>query len=484
MFLFFVAEKDKVKEEIPSDSESKDSTEKNVDRSRQASSTESHPRRSSEEEKPEINNNHEDKKLQKKKGRGRRRSNHRKSKKQRIPSNPSETPTTKGKKRKKSLSDHEEVKNEVVPVVEETQNPLIDEESMNNDHLPIALRRSRRIRKVPTTELPSIPTTPVKTPNAKKTTKTKGKTKPKKTTKSKGKRKRKRLGSSDDEGENDPASEEEEEEYNSDDYLPSPKQLDELNEEDLLEEDEDEEYVPRRSAKTVAKRSGNASENTVGSSACCICSKTDRPEALLLCDDCDDPYHLECLKPPLIAVPDGDWFCPLCEHKRFAEKLIERFLQLIKEYQELELKKSQCISKRSNRLANVMLNLDKMVKKKRKNGIVDSDEEEEEAEEEEEEEEEDKDSVYGYNDDEDESFERAPKSKRITRYEPARKVEAAEELGVRSCRRRPQNYRFDEYDKKMKEAMIEAGVSGDDIDRDSGTEQQRDRCFNDCIALF
>ena len=28
---------------------------------------------------------------------------------------------------------------------------------------------------------------------------------------------------------------------------------------------------------------------------------------------CDNPYHLGCLQPPLSAVPDGEWFCPQCE---------------------------------------------------------------------------------------------------------------------------------------------------------------------------
>ena len=27
---------------------------------------------------------------------------------------------------------------------------------------------------------------------------------------------------------------------------------------------------------------------------------------------CDYPYHLGCLDPPLSAVPDGEWFCPPC----------------------------------------------------------------------------------------------------------------------------------------------------------------------------
>ena len=285
---------------------------------------------------------------------------------------------------------------------------------------------------------------------------------------------------------------EEEDEYNSDDYLPTNKQLDELNEEDLLEE-EDDEYVPRRSAKTVAKRRGQMNENTdedlqSASSACCICAKTDRPESLLLCDDCDDAYHLECLKPILLSVPDGDWYCPLCEHKRLSDNLVEKLIQLIKEYDELAVKRNQCMSKRSNRLANVMLNLDRMVKrsskKRRTNGIVYSDEENEDEEEEdnaenkksedeeEQEDEDDDDSVYGFKDDG--SIDGAEKPKRSSSSPRGRRDrqydEEPEQLGVRSCRRKPQNYRFDDYDKKMKEAMIEAGVNGEEIDKDLGRE--------------
>ncbi|PPQ97999.1 hypothetical protein CVT26_003061 [Gymnopilus dilepis] len=32
----------------------------------------------------------------------------------------------------------------------------------------------------------------------------------------------------------------------------------------------------------------------------------------LECDKCDAPWHLQCLNPPLDAVPDGEWFCPDC----------------------------------------------------------------------------------------------------------------------------------------------------------------------------
>jgi hypothetical protein len=35
-------------------------------------------------------------------------------------------------------------------------------------------------------------------------------------------------------------------------------------------------------------------------------------DVMLLCDVCDNGWHLKCLQPPLDAVPDGDWLCPRC----------------------------------------------------------------------------------------------------------------------------------------------------------------------------
>jgi hypothetical protein len=42
------------------------------------------------------------------------------------------------------------------------------------------------------------------------------------------------------------------------------------------------------------------------------CVACGRGGNLLVCDRCDDPYHLGCLKPSLHSVPVGDWFCPMC----------------------------------------------------------------------------------------------------------------------------------------------------------------------------
>jgi PHD-finger len=36
---------------------------------------------------------------------------------------------------------------------------------------------------------------------------------------------------------------------------------------------------------------------------------------LISCDSCYRDFHQSCLDPPLLVVPDGDWFCPDCVHK-------------------------------------------------------------------------------------------------------------------------------------------------------------------------
>ncbi|KAK4431307.1 Histone-lysine N-methyltransferase ATXR6 [Sesamum alatum] len=53
------------------------------------------------------------------------------------------------------------------------------------------------------------------------------------------------------------------------------------------------------------------------SDVCCEkCGSGERPSELLLCDECDRGFHLFCLRPVLVAVPKGRWFCPSCSsHK-------------------------------------------------------------------------------------------------------------------------------------------------------------------------
>lgn len=48
---------------------------------------------------------------------------------------------------------------------------------------------------------------------------------------------------------------------------------------------------------------------TVDSDYCAVCE--DGGE-LICCDACMRAFHVVCLNPPLLDLPEGDWFCPSC----------------------------------------------------------------------------------------------------------------------------------------------------------------------------
>lgn len=39
---------------------------------------------------------------------------------------------------------------------------------------------------------------------------------------------------------------------------------------------------------------------------CHTCGKKDRPDELLLCDECNMGFHISCLDPPLEKIPEED----------------------------------------------------------------------------------------------------------------------------------------------------------------------------------
>lgn len=61
--------------------------------------------------------------------------------------------------------------------------------------------------------------------------------------------------------------------------------------------------------KTTPAASATVEED---STQCQICERADREEVMLLCDRCDQGYHMDCLSPPLTAIPAGSWFCDNC----------------------------------------------------------------------------------------------------------------------------------------------------------------------------
>ena len=60
---------------------------------------------------------------------------------------------------------------------------------------------------------------------------------------------------------------------------------------------------------------------------CAVCGLVGDDTRTLLCDNCDKEYHMECLTPPLTAIPEGDWYCPRCERIK-EEIVVERAMKL------------------------------------------------------------------------------------------------------------------------------------------------------------
>ncbi len=58
----------------------------------------------------------------------------------------------------------------------------------------------------------------------------------------------------------------------------------------------------------------------VDDAACVVCNRMDDDENMLLCDGCDDGYHIYCCTPKLREIPDGDWFCEECRPSKRARQ--------------------------------------------------------------------------------------------------------------------------------------------------------------------
>eukprot|EP00775_Hariotina_reticulata_P015009 gene15009-biopygen493 len=50
---------------------------------------------------------------------------------------------------------------------------------------------------------------------------------------------------------------------------------------------------------------------------CEVCGTDEQEDKLLLCDLCTLGFHTFCLTPPLEAVPEGVWLCPICVQQGF-----------------------------------------------------------------------------------------------------------------------------------------------------------------------
>uniref|UniRef100_A0A3P9M116 Remodeling and spacing factor 1b, tandem duplicate 1 n=1 Tax=Oryzias latipes TaxID=8090 RepID=A0A3P9M116_ORYLA len=118
---------------------------------------------------------------------------------------------------------------------------------------------------------------------------------------------------------------------------------DKEKEEEEGEEEEEEEVktVERKPKEKRAEQEGHVSQSLF---------------QILLCDSCDSGYHTACLRPPLMIIPDGEWFCPPCQHKQLCDKLEEQLLNL-----DAALKKKERAERRKERLIYVGISLENII---------------------------------------------------------------------------------------------------------------------------
>ncbi|XP_078693875.1 remodeling and spacing factor 1-like isoform X1 [Branchiostoma floridae x Branchiostoma belcheri] len=141
------------------------------------------------------------------------------------------------------------------------------------------------------------------------------------------------------------------------------RRKDSTSEEESEEEEEEEEDSSEEEESEYP---------TEDDSPCCKCGMYNHPEWILLCDKCDSGYHTACLRPPLMMIPDGDWFCPSCEHVQLVSKLREALAEV-----DQELKKKQRAERRKERLTYVGISLENVIPEPDpKSEMVGSDEEE------------------------------------------------------------------------------------------------------------
>jgi len=72
----------------------------------------------------------------------------------------------------------------------------------------------------------------------------------------------------------------------------------------------DTEQSKIKDEKTIKRNDATKDSDTI---ICKVCCSGEEGEKMLLCDNCDDGYHIYCLDPPLLKVPRGKWYCKTCE---------------------------------------------------------------------------------------------------------------------------------------------------------------------------
>jgi hypothetical protein len=70
-------------------------------------------------------------------------------------------------------------------------------------------------------------------------------------------------------------------------------------------------------SKCPGSNSTQVIESIISDGYCGVCHDGDDQEGneILICDNCEGHYHMQCLEYPLSVVPNGEWFCSSCARK-------------------------------------------------------------------------------------------------------------------------------------------------------------------------
>ncbi|KAF5742901.1 hypothetical protein HS088_TW09G00963 [Tripterygium wilfordii] len=88
-----------------------------------------------------------------------------------------------------------------------------------------------------------------------------------------------------------------------------------------------------KSTRTHASADGLVgSSDSSCSRSCKMCGNSGTTLKLLICDTCEEAYHLSCCKPPIKEIPEDDeWFCQLClKNKSMKETISRKFSNIIR----------------------------------------------------------------------------------------------------------------------------------------------------------
>ena len=78
-------------------------------------------------------------------------------------------------------------------------------------------------------------------------------------------------------------------------------------------------YVERMLTQGLADEASFA-DNAWDQIECERCHSTEDEERMVLCDICDAGYHIDCLEPKLLTIPEGEWICEECSQPKDKKK--------------------------------------------------------------------------------------------------------------------------------------------------------------------